>query len=189
MKPLFLLLLLSFPIFAQDHPKVELFGGYSYARADLEIDGLDLHGWNASVAGNVNKWFGIKADFGGLYKSASGSIVVQGVRVTGSETDKFHTFLFGPQFTHRTGRVNLFGHILAGAVRLDVDATGTVNGTPLNVNYTDTAFGLALGGGVDVKLTDKFWLRPAQVDYLLTRFGDTAQDNLRFSTGVVIRDK
>ena len=36
------------PVMAQDIPKVEVFGGYSWA-------GGNFHGWNSSVTGNVTK--------------------------------------------------------------------------------------------------------------------------------------
>src|SRR5262245_54507163 len=62
-------LLLAFALIAQaqDKPKIEIFGGYSYLRADDNDDGINLHGWNASATGNLNKWFGVKADFSGHY--------------------------------------------------------------------------------------------------------------------------
>jgi outer membrane immunogenic protein len=49
---------------------------------------------------------------------------------------------------------------------------------------------MTVGGGVDVKISRRFSIRPAQVDYLLTRFnefgtGAQTQNNLRVSTGVV----
>ncbi len=55
---------------------------------------------------------------------------------------------------------------------------------------TDNAFAATFGGGVDVKLSHRFSFRPAQVEYLLTRFPETTnsretQNNLRVSTGVV----
>ena len=53
---------------AQEYPKAEVFGGYSYFRAD---GGGNLHGWNASVGGNLNSWFGLVADFSGHYDSRS----------------------------------------------------------------------------------------------------------------------
>jgi hypothetical protein len=51
---------------------------------------------------------------------------------------------------------------------------------------------MAIGGGVDYRLTNRFSLRPLQVDYLLTRFPEgtpnnsQTQNNLRASTGIVI---
>ena len=49
---------------------------------------------------------------------------------------------------------------------------------------------MAIGGGVDFKLSHRFSIRPVQVDYLMTHFdelglGAQNQNNLRVSTGVV----
>src|ERR1044071_2489914 len=57
-----LVLLASFAARAQDVPKVDVFGGYSWA-------GGNFHGWNASVTGNITKRFGVVADFSGHYGS------------------------------------------------------------------------------------------------------------------------
>jgi hypothetical protein len=51
---------------------------------------------------------------------------------------------------------------------------------------------MTVGGGIDYRLSDHFSLRPAKIDYLLTRFselntGTQSQNNLRVSTGVVFR--
>src|SRR5262245_37083094 len=65
-----LILLVSTAGMAQDVPKVEVFGGYSWA-------GGNFHGWNTSVTGNINNWFGLVADFSGHYGSEQeGTILV-----------------------------------------------------------------------------------------------------------------
>ena len=51
---------------------------------------------------------------------------------------------------------------------------------------------MTVGGGFDVNLSHHFAVRPAQVDYLLTRFDEStnnarSQNNLRVSTGIVFR--
>jgi hypothetical protein len=56
----------------------------------------------------------------------------------------------------------------------------------IDVSDTETAFAMALGGGVDVRVGGPFSVRLGQLDYLMTRFGDTRQNNFRFSAGVVI---
>lgn len=45
---------------AQAAPRAEIFGGYQYTHFD---GGPNANGWNASLTGNVNSWFGITADF------------------------------------------------------------------------------------------------------------------------------
>ncbi len=68
-----LLFLLPLCTKAQDTPSVEVFGGYSYFHAET---GRDLHGWNGSVAANLNRWFGLVADVSGHYDSSSSNLVV-----------------------------------------------------------------------------------------------------------------
>src|SRR5215469_3692909 len=53
-------------LLAQDVSKIDLFGGYQYTHLQPN---LNLNGWNASVTGNFNSWFGVKLDFSGAYKS------------------------------------------------------------------------------------------------------------------------
>src|SRR5947208_12930492 len=65
---------------AQDTPKFEVFGGYSYASASKTLtlgrSRPNLNGWNASVAGNFNRWIGIVGDFSGYYGSPQVSLPV-----------------------------------------------------------------------------------------------------------------
>ena len=46
---------------------------------------------------------------------------------------------------------------------------------------------MALGGGIDAELTDGIHWRLVQMDYLLTQFGGGSQNNLRLSTGILIK--
>jgi opacity protein-like surface antigen len=141
---------------AQDYPKAEVFTGYSYVRGDLDAN---LNGWNASVAGNANKWFGVVADFGGNY----------------TDGFKLHSFLFGPKFTYRDNeRVNPYVQTLFGAVRLS-------NGG------SNTAFGWTVGGGFDVKVHKNVAIRVIEAEYFLLRDNGASAHNGRVSTGVVWR--
>ena len=89
--------LLSLPAVAQDFPKAEIFGGYQYTHFE---PGGNANGWNASLTGNVNRWFGVAADFSGAYKSG----------------EHVHTYMFGPVFSARTDKVTPFAHALFGGV-------------------------------------------------------------------------
>ncbi|MCG3162751.1 MAG: hypothetical protein JMDDDDMK_04081 [Acidobacteria bacterium] len=181
MRKLFLIaaLALALPLIAQaqDAPSTEIFGGYSYLRGDDGSDGVDLHGWNASFNQNIVKWAGIKADFSGHY---GGFTIVPGL---GSDLSA-HLFLIGPQFTIRKSeRLQPFAHVLLGIARTDItyfDVTG-------RITARDSAFALAVGGGLDVKVTDHLAVRLFQTDYVLTRFDDDNQHNFRASTGLVLR--
>ena len=76
-------------------PTVEIFGGYQFTHLEPT---LDANGWGAAVNGNFNRWLGVTADFSGTYKNSA----------------HIYTYMFGPSFTARTGRVSAFGHTLLG---------------------------------------------------------------------------
>jgi hypothetical protein len=170
---------------AQDYPKAEVFGGYSYFRAD---GGDNLHGWNASVAGNVNKWFGLAADFSGHYGQNFLRVTTPAGFVDAESNNNIHNFLFGPRFSYREhSTLEGFAHVLIGGSRSHVDASVSTPGFSTQVDATDTAFAAAVGGGLDAKFHKRVAWRVFQADYVLTRFGDENQHNFRVSTGLVLR--
>jgi outer membrane immunogenic protein len=163
--------------FAQDTPKFDIFAGYSYVRDNPSTSGVssfNLHGGSASIAYNANHWLSAVADFGGYHAN---NILGSGVDGTVS------TFLFGPRLSYRHfGRVTPFAQTLFGVAH--------ASGSGFGINSTDNAFAASFGGGVDLRLSHHFSFRPAQVEYLLTRFPETSasretQNNLRLSTGIV----
>jgi opacity protein-like surface antigen len=178
-------LLLALPLvaLAQDQPKVEIFGGYSWFNP--EGDDNDLHGWNASVTGNLNKWFGIKSDFSGYYDRAT---LPSGVRISANT----HFFMVGGQFAYRkSDRVQPFAHLMVGTSRAHLTVTRTcaptVAGCVARVSGTDVGFAFMAGGGVDVKLIKSLAARVIQADYVLVRDEGENFHGLRLSTGLVLR--
>lgn len=163
--------------FAQDTAKVDIFAGYSYVRDNPSTSGVssfNLHGGSASVAYNANHWLSAVADFGGYHAN---NILGSGIDGTIS------TYLFGPRVSYRKfERVTPFAQTLFGVAH--------ASGSGFGVSSTSNAFAATFGGGVDVKLSHHFSFRPAQVEYLLTRFPEATsnretQNNLRVSTGFV----
>jgi opacity protein-like surface antigen len=186
---------------ADSVPVVEIFGGYSYLRTDINPDfpffghaelDKNMHGWNASATVNINKWLGVEADFSGHY----GPRFDEGGFLPNPRSNlrqHHHTFLFGPKFTVRNNsRFTPYAHIMFGLAKAQV----LIIGLDDFGGATDKDFAMAMGGGVDIKLGDRIAIRPAQVDYIPARlFSDlnfsltrlqTTQDNLRLSTGIVI---
>lgn len=168
---------------AQDTvPAFDVFGGYSYLNtedvvpAPFSID-LSGSGWEVSGTAHVNNWFGVTADLSGYYTDVT---VAPGVNVGVNN----YNFLFGPTVSYRTPKFTPFAHSLFGASRASIDL-GVLS--PLGFSATDTAFGMALGGGADWHLNDRWSIRPVQLDYLMTRFASDTQNNLRYSVGVVVR--
>ncbi len=169
-------LLMPLPALAQDFPRVELFGGYSYFRANPE--GINLNGWNASIAGNISSWFGVVGDFSGHYASPF-HIFGPGVHINS------YTFMGGPKLSYRQGRATLFAHFLIGDAR-----AGT---REFDLSTSDNALAAAVGGGLDVNLANWLAVRVIQADYVMTRFHtfdfgpDERQNNARLSFGLVLR--
>jgi hypothetical protein len=152
-------LIVSIPARAQD--KVEIFGGYSYMRFSTS-PGANLNGWEICGQYKFTDWLGGVADFDGHYGSPGG---------VGSSV---YMYLFGPQVSLQS-RVSPFAHLLLGGAHFGAAGFGT------------SSFSMAIGGGIDTELIQGIHWRIVQGDYVLTEFGSRAQNNTRFSTGIVFR--
>jgi len=158
-------------------PSGNVFFGYSYYNADLSSLGRsNLNGWNGSLEGKALPWVGIVADFSGHYGSERVPIFCQGqpcasVSVNIHEYD----FLFGPRVSVSVGKIRPFAEAMFGGGHISTNGAGS-----------DTSFVTALGGGVDYHLIPLVALR-LEGDYVQTRFFSTTQNNVRMSTGIVLR--
>jgi len=160
------LFLFSVPGFAQEYvyPKAEVFGGFSISSIDAGLNRESLLGWQSAVHGNVSHNIGLTADLGGQYKS------IAGVRIN------TYQFLFGPRFFARREKVTPYVHSLFGAVR--ASAAG----------ISDTGFGMGIGGGLDVNLSDRISIRVPQFDWTPSRFGGIwSKSEYRLGFGIVIK--
>lgn len=189
--PALILFLLAFvapsPAKAQD--KVELFGGFSYVRANVtstEFVGTcpivcppptfvtqdpNLYGWEFSGAYKMVPFLSANADFGEQYGKLNGGSV------------RLKTYLFGPQLS-LPGPVSPFVHAEFGIAH---ESVGSFTGTTLLSPGSDTAFATALGGGLDIKALPFFAVRVVQVDYLRTSLYHRTQNQPRVSAGIVFR--
>jgi hypothetical protein len=166
----FLVLLLMLgtasPAGAQDMPRVQVFGGYSYIRYDTASFGFanstGVNGYNFSPAYNIIRGFGVVVELSGQYKTNL----------------NFRDLAVGPQFIYLRGKKTFIAHLLIGDSRSLIQA-----GTP----QEDTARVVAFGGGMDYDLTPRFAVRAFQIDYLHTTLFNATQSNFRFSTGLVYR--
>lgn len=55
------------------------------------------------------------------------------------------------------------------------------------ISDSQSKFAFALGGGLDVNVSDRIAVRVVHADYLRTRFLDERQNILRLSFGVVLK--
>src|SRR5215203_3201957 len=102
--------------------RVEFFGGYSHFIGNQQ-------GFNVSAAGNINKWFGVVADF-----SRVSSKITEG-----DFTEKItaNTYLFGPQFSYRGNkRITPFARVLIGAATVKSTAASGNQ----SVEFSETNF-------------------------------------------------
>jgi opacity protein-like surface antigen len=169
---MFALALMSTAALAQ---KAEVFGGYQYTRFD---GGMNANGWNGALELKTSEHLGFVADISGAYNKESVAVPLVG---TVEANTKTYTFMFGPQVSGEVGSLRPFARALFGGAHVSADASvGGVGGSG-----GDTAFAWALGGGLDLKVAPAVRLRVGQFDYLMTRFGGTTQNNVRYSAGVV----
>jgi opacity protein-like surface antigen len=169
---------------SRDTPAVEIYGGYA------NLSENNMPGWNASVAINANRWFAVVADFGGHYKHNKTDLFFGSLE----SNSRINTFLFGPRFSLRKNKVVMpFAHLLIGVARSKASANFT--GIPFpdaSFSEAQKSFALATGGGLDVRLNDRFALRLIQAEYLQTRFLearflDQTQHRARVSGGLIIK--
>jgi hypothetical protein len=154
-------LILAVPVLAQDTPKAEIFAGYQFNHV---ASGLNTNGFNASLTGNFNDWFGIAADFSGTYKGVAG------------RTLSVYTYTFGPVITARhAGQFQPYVHALAGGAHRSFAGSSS------------STFAAFLGGGVDANLSNGMAWRLVQLDYEYTHFGGVGNSGVRASTGIVLR--
>jgi hypothetical protein len=163
-----LVLFFSVAAAAQKTPKIELFGGYSHLFADLNDTSFNLDGFHVSAAENLNSWLGGVLDFSTHFGRRAGINV------------NTQSITYGPRFAYRKSKlVTPSAHALFGAIRGSTGFDG--------ISKPNTRFTLAVGGEIDVRINDRVAFRVIEADYLLTRFLNLRQDNVRVSAGLVFR--
>lgn len=157
--------LFAVPVFAQDFPKVEVFGGYSLIRADLAVEDAeffegaevyvpeyDVYGYISNVESskllkegfigsftyNITNAVGIETAF----RYNSGDVINFDVTVPGegsaSAAIKLKDIAFGagPKFTFRnSSSVTPFAHALVGFDNAKLDIRASALGTSVNQEY------------------------------------------------------
>ena len=166
---LFLLLLASASLLrAQEVPRYDVFGGFSYLRFNATTIGYpdytNLYGWNGGASGAITRKFGVAIDLSGNY---------------GSEMSAYH-FMIGPQYTWRRDRSKFFAHALIGKAQNNVSIV-----QPTRSGFESV--GRSIGGGVgfDYDWKPKISIRVFQVDYFHNDTFGTTQNDVRGSIGVV----
>lgn len=104
--------------------------------------------------------------------------------------NSLYNFLGGVQIKDNASeaRFKPFGHALAGVARTrNTTKSAGSNFIPQDFTVTSTGFAAALGGGLDIKINDRFDFRAIQVDYNPVRNFGQFSHNVRFGIGLVIK--
>jgi hypothetical protein len=189
---------------AQEFPRAEIGANYSYAHYGPSAPyskSHSLNGGGGELNLNINEYLSIKMDLQGYgsnfttFNIAPSPIFPGGA--SGNVEGNLFTYLFGPQIKVRAHHVQPYAHLLFGGAHTNVYGNAfktlcqpLVNGCTFSKGPTAEAFAMDFGGGVDIPVAKHFAIRPAQFDYLLTRFsnpftGANNQNNFRYSAGIV----
>lgn len=165
-------------------PKAEVGFDYSYTRVNPGggTPSYNENGGSGYVEYNLNRVVGLVADLGGNYVGKAGVFNIDNTTFT---------YLFGPRFNWRVSRFTPYVQTLVGGARFSY-GSGSSLAEP-GASATQNNFALAVGGGIDVALTNHLAIKPIQVEYLMTQIPNVgtnqtfAQNDLRYSAGVVFR--
>lgn len=191
---------------ADDHPNVETFLGFTYMRANsaTDVPAFSTNGGGGQLALNANKWLGFVLDVGATH---NGNISDVHLDTT------FINYLFGPRISFRHSRVSPYINILFGGMHAGSSIQATAIPLPPNPNLpvylpgspdpvppntpvslravtSQTAFAMATGGGLDIKLSKHVSFRPLGLDWMMTRLQnvrdleDRNQSHLRYTAGL-----
>jgi len=192
----------AFTAVAQDVPSQEMFVGYQYTRFNsaTNVPAFSANGGGGQYAYNFNKWLSAVGDLGFAHNGNIGGFQLDSTT---------RSFVVGPRVSLRYSRLRpyfqwLFGEANASAsTQLDpgyLVATPLIT-TPLPVPFpgrpitaravtSQSAFAMAGGGGLDIKINKHMSFRPIGLDWFMTRLTnlrsgeDRDQNNLRYTTGI-----
>ena len=193
--------------FAQDTPpKIEVSLDYSYVHANPQnnniIPTFSLNGGGGAGAFYFSKYIGIEGEFEG-YGSYTHNFTITNPSYCPtpcaiSAQGNFFTYNVGPIFKYRTPHFEPFVEALFGGAHSNFYGNLYKDCTLFGCSVSgkspsNNAFDFLIGGGIDIPVNEHITIRPAQFDYLLTRFGNdfthgnNNQSNFRYQAGVVFR--
>src|SRR5271155_2356199 len=201
-----ILLMFGRVAFAQDDfPKVQTSPAFMYIRTPISFtvpltapvapgesfnESFNCAGAGGTIAYNLTSLIGIAADLGGC-KYFGNTVPAISSKLSGSD----FTYMFGPRLTYRnSSKIEPFAELNFGGNRFSIscNSNSACNGN----SYSRNAFALTVGGGFDVKVSKKFYIRLVQAEYLYTRFGNNCslefcsnnnnQNSFRLKSGIVI---
>lgn len=194
-----------------DYKKGEFYVGYSNGQVDgstfrfiestqsfRETGASNFNGIGVAGVYNFHRYIGIKGDVSATFNGGDVDIPINlTTRITGDTRNSLYNFLGGVQFkdNETDGRIKPFAHLLVGAGHARTRANLTCSpstpstncGVVLSDTEDETGFAGAFGGGLDIRLNDRFDFRVGQIDYNPIKLDSGTLHNLRIGIGIVIK--
>ena len=165
-------------------PVAEVGLSYSYTRVNPggTLSSYNANGGYGYAEYNFNKTFGLVAELGANHVGDAG-----GVQLSNTTFE----YLFGPRFNFRHSRFTPYIQALVGGERFSNGLNPGASDPRLFASQNN--FAAALGGGLDIAVTNHIAIKPFQLEWLTTQLSSSGanvnyvQNNLRYSAGVVFR--
>jgi len=170
----------------------EVFGGYSYAKANPEapLPKENMNGWFGGVTGYATRWFGATVEIAGQFGSSPAPSGIGGTALNFKE----YSYMAGPQFRFANmKRVQSSFKLLLGGVfgQANLPSNESAANTQLlaaagYLGFNQTKFAMLAAVPVDFTINKLIGVR-VEPGLYLTDFNKTKQSNFRFSVGPVFR--
>ena len=164
----------------QSASRFELGGNYTYVRANAgpgSCGCINLQGGSGWIGYNFNSHVAVIGEIAGQHASNIGPLAAD-LTLT--------SFLAGVRFrASGSHSFSPFGQFLLGGAHAGGDMAPGNPGIP----GSSGAFALTAGGGVDLRISQRFSLRLIQADYFYTHFTNGINDhqnNVRIGAGLVV---
>jgi opacity protein-like surface antigen len=172
----------SLPV-SNEPSTLDFFVGGTFQRGVGSTSVGNHYGWDTSLTERPylnHPWIGGTVEASGAYQNSSYTVAGTSIRVDGG----VYTFMGGPSVAFRLNRAQPFARVLLGTV---IGTAAASVGNQNSRSASSTYFGMSVGGGVDVPLTQNFALR-GQADWLWSKASDLQSINMvRTSVGGVFR--
>jgi hypothetical protein len=153
----------------------------------------NLNGGGGSIGFNLGDYLTLKGELQSYgtttltYHLPSTPNSTQG---TYESKGSMYTYLFGPQINIPLINKRFFGEALFGGANTDAYANLFAAAHVTGISASNNGFAMAIGGGLDYKISRHVGFRPAQFDYFLTRYewkqlGINNQSNFRYQAGLL----
>jgi Outer membrane protein beta-barrel domain len=180
-----LILVVPARVAAQGARVTELGVGYQLLHVEEETIGL---GWFADISRDVATWKAVAGLVSGGYKHIEEHSTLGNSTIDVEGDLSIHAFMGGVRFlTRRNPRIVPFAQFLLGGIHGSASVSGTTSfagqTTTVETSESSTEFGMMLGGGLNVALSDRVGLRVGG-DYIRV-FVERDANIARFTAGVV----